>query len=89
MFPMTPVQSWATILLLMLLVVALTKIIVDFDAALDRRQAAKRAGKGTTLKPKTELSATPNPIQPVSRTNFDGFPSPSRGEIYDYAVHGI
>lgn len=88
MFPMTPVQSWATILL-MLLVVALTKLIADFDAALDRWQAAKRVRKGTTLEPKPELSVTPNPIQPVSHMSFDGFPIPSRGEIYDYAVHGI
>ncbi|WP_394941208.1 hypothetical protein [Psychromicrobium sp. YIM B11713] len=89
MFPMTPVQSWATFLLLILLSIALTKIIVNLDAALDRRLAAKRAIKGTTPMPTTELSVTANPIQPVSRTSFDGLPIPSRDEIYDYTIHGI
>ena len=89
MFPMTPVQSWATVLIVLLLSIALTKLIVDFDAALDRRLAAKRARKSTLQMPTTELSSTPIPIQSVRRMSFDGFPIPSRSEIYDYAVHGI
>lgn len=87
MFPMTPVQSWATILLLMLLAVALTKLIADFDTALDRRQARKHANMGALPSPNN--TAAPNLIRPVSRVSFDGFPIPVPGEIYDYVVHGI
>lgn len=87
MFPMTPAQSWATLLILILLSIALTKFIADFNTALDRRQARKHANMGALPSPNN--AAAPNLIRPVSRMSFDGFPIPMPGEIYDYAIHGI
>ncbi|MDP9903219.1 hypothetical protein [Arthrobacter bambusae] len=86
---MTPVQSWATIVLLICLSITLTKLIADLDAALDRRQAAKLVRKDILPLPEAETLSAPDPFRSIPVMSSDGFPIPGDDEIYDYAVHGI
>lgn len=42
MFPMTPLQSWATMLLLVILVLSLTYLIMRANSKLDQMQEQRR-----------------------------------------------
>ncbi|MDP9904601.1 hypothetical protein [Arthrobacter bambusae] len=88
---MTPLQSWATIALLIVLVCLLVRIIANVNGALDHRLAAKHASRsapsGIAQQPGTSPGSSATP--PIRGETSDGFPIPARDEVYDYAVHGL
>lgn len=92
MFPMTPLQSWMTMVVLFCLVCMLVWLIATVNAALDRRLVAKNSNRGVPTGRATQLPGSPS-TRPapgaIQGETHDGFQIPARGDVYDYAVHGL
>lgn len=92
MFPMTPLQSWATMTMHFALVCMLVWLLATVDAALDRRLVAKNSSRGVPSGRAAQLPDSPStPPAPgaIQANTHDGFQIPARGDIYDYTVHGL
>lgn len=79
---MTPLQSWALLVLVVIAILAALTLLPAIDRRIDRVTAAVRSMRRT--------APAPTPARPTEPVRFhEGYPVPASGELYDHAVHGI
>jgi hypothetical protein len=85
--PMTPLQSWAFLLITFIGVYGVVQIIL----AIEHRYAERRStSRPSTAKPTDSADpAIPSIREHVLVSNPPGHPSRNRPELYDYEKHGL